>query len=171
MHMASLRERARSKYWSIDIRHHVRRRQLATPFVRGVHDRRANRLLLDVNDRLHDGTFNWAWIEMELRGQTSDVQLRVYLDTGCSIPRWCAACGEDKGGEMNEWIPVSERLPEVYTDVLVLFAGHTVYDISWRNGRGWHDGHTPDLWMPLPEPPSNEVLTAYGNPTKSNEIG
>lgn len=61
---------------------------------------------------------------------------------------------------VNEWIPVSERLPENSGCVLISIAGDIefgAYDRQnsdwaiWRDGY-WDEGKRADAWMPLPEP-------------------
>lgn len=67
------------------------------------------------------------------------------------------------GVTMQQWIPVSERLPEIYTHVLVHIPWEkpfTAVHEGWRCPHGdWYaDGFTRTPrevthWMPLPEPP------------------
>ena len=63
---------------------------------------------------------------------------------------------------MNEWIPVTERLPKKDVPVFVYLFGDSPY-IAWINCEGeWeteqftidHD-YLPKAWMPLPEPPKD----------------
>lgn len=60
-----------------------------------------------------------------------------------------------------QWIPVTERLPEFDTEVLVYAYNHNIW--VWEyHGNAWEaeDGfyHEVDVvthWMPLPEPPKD----------------
>lgn len=64
---------------------------------------------------------------------------------------------------MSDWIPVSERLPKVRTDVLLQFkdnmcVGFFSYgDWNINSGGGYYTGvmqseEQPVAWMPLPDP-------------------
>ena len=64
-----------------------------------------------------------------------------------------------------EWIPVSERLPKVRTDVLMMFEknmavgfySHGCWNVNTGNGLYtgvFTDEDKPIAWMPLPEPPA-----------------
>lgn len=67
-----------------------------------------------------------------------------------------------------KWIPVSERLPEEETAVLIscedLYLHRLNPCIGWRNGQYWNtftaNGYKqilyPTAWMPLPEPYKTE---------------
>ena len=83
------------------------------------------------------------------------VEYQEYVDM-------CDSC--DKIEEMLEstrWIPVSERLPEEASDVIAVTANHLVlfaaylpeYSLWWSNSMPIEVTH----WMPLPEPPEQEV--------------
>ena len=58
------------------------------------------------------------------------------------------------------WIPVTERLPEPYTWVLVCAENHKVAFDAFYDGVRWQDAVLNGLivthWMPLPEPPKEE---------------
>lgn len=59
------------------------------------------------------------------------------------------------------WIPVTERLPETYTWVLVYAEKHEVAFDAYYDGSQWKDALLNGLvvthWMPLPEPPKEEI--------------
>ena len=66
------------------------------------------------------------------------------------------------GVVVREWIPVTERLPEVGRRVLVTDGKHVSFGYDLRGGEGnlWcaqfpcNDGEVTH-WMPLPEPPAD----------------
>ena len=71
----------------------------------------------------------------------------------------------DNGVTVQEWIPVKDRLPKDWTDVLVLsrfgFLETAVYTGTpgkWRIG--WNgdmlEADSITHWMPLPQPPKGE---------------
>jgi len=60
----------------------------------------------------------------------------------------------------QRWIPVSERLPEEYEEVLVIFTGFNFDGGLWKKMRvcsieDWEYIGNPTHWMPLPEPPED----------------
>lgn len=64
-----------------------------------------------------------------------------------------------------EWIPVTERLPDHYTDVIVFSrqGDSTAVGLAYRMRNRWYCpydvyvGEYVTHWMPLPEPPKEEV--------------
>jgi hypothetical protein len=61
--------------------------------------------------------------------------------------------------KVPRWIPVSERLPEVLSMVLVWSQSNGLHLASLDSYRQWRDadenpGKKITHWMPLPEPPS-----------------
>ena len=62
--------------------------------------------------------------------------------------------------QAQRWIPVSERLPEEYEEVLVIFTGFNFDGGLWKKMRvcsieDWEYIGNPTHWMPLPEPPED----------------
>jgi hypothetical protein len=64
---------------------------------------------------------------------------------------------------VNQWIPVSDSLPQRNEFVLLRFANGTC-DVGKWDGKGWgwvdpYGGEdsdlTPTYWMSLPDPPKN----------------
>lgn len=56
---------------------------------------------------------------------------------------------------MGEWIPCSDRMPEVRVEVLV-WDGTGIYQATLRYHGGWASAYgplQPTHWQPLPEPP------------------
>ena len=91
-----------------------------------------------------------AWAFAELRAR-----LKAYEDTGLTPEQVVA----------QKWIPVTERLPEEWTDVLVWSkCGFCVVAVSLGSHGKWReswtnmmiDDNTITHWMPLPEAPKEE---------------
>lgn len=63
----------------------------------------------------------------------------------------------------RRWIPVEERLPEKNDDVLIygkrIGRSGTEYRETWLTSISEleYQGYTPIAWMPLPEPPKEDV--------------
>ena len=57
-------------------------------------------------------------------------------------------------GKISHWIPVAERLPDVWKHVITFDEDDGVR-VNWRSGDNvsWYMGYHVTHWMPLPEPP------------------
>jgi hypothetical protein len=60
-------------------------------------------------------------------------------------------CVTQRGDEMSEWIPVSERLPPEETRVLA-YDGTSVFESEYMHGR-WEWLADVTHWLPMPNPP------------------
>ena len=99
-------------------------------------------------------------LDMQVYKGTSCIGTRTYLTKEEII----YAIDELPSAEPEpEWIPVSERLPKVRTDVLMMFEknmavgfySHGCWNVNTGNGLYtgvFTDEDKPIAWMPLPEP-------------------
>ena len=69
-----------------------------------------------------------------------------------------ADCLINNGVTVQEWIPVTERLPKPFENVIVFRDGKI--SIDYNEGNGWFaydfNGKRVTHWMPLPKPPKGE---------------
>jgi hypothetical protein len=117
---------------------------------------------------LFEGSLRYAG---DVCGETGDC-------SKCQYDKYGSNCGYAiradyliaNGVTIAKWIPVTERLPEEWTNVLVYSGGN--YDVlMYRPNRRetlcfmyqdecgyWKEKHSPSVthWMPLPEPPKGE---------------
>ena len=83
----------------------------------------------------------------------------IISDAADSIEELSAVVRAQKAvlDKFPRWIPVTERLPEPYTWVLVFAGEHEVAVAAFYDGAQWKDAILNGLivthWMPLPEPP------------------
>ena len=69
--------------------------------------------------------------------------------------------GYEKGKQdAVKWIPVTERLPEPWADVLAFYEDKTISMDAMSDGGKWYSDYVSTNkvthWMPLPQPPKGE---------------
>ena len=64
----------------------------------------------------------------------------------------------DNGVTVQEWIPVTERLPEDSDNVLVCHKNGLVTTNAWLGANWWFKNERNPIthWMPMPQPPKGE---------------
>ena len=62
------------------------------------------------------------------------------------------------GVTMQEWVPVTEKLPKDSATVLVCHKNGLVTTNAWLGAHWWFENERNPInhWMPLPEPPKGE---------------
>ena len=62
------------------------------------------------------------------------------------------------GVTVQEWVPVTEKLPEDSATVLVCHKNGLVTTNAWLGAHWWFENERNPInhWMPLPEPPKGE---------------
>lgn len=62
------------------------------------------------------------------------------------------------GVTVQEWIPVTERLPKAAATVLVCHKNGYVTTSAWLGAHWWFKNESNPIthWMPLPQPPKGE---------------
>lgn len=108
---------------------------------------------------------------------TLQVQCRAEIELDAAVveedpPAWADGCDWTLYGSKkeesyrnrikagNDWIPVTERLPEQNTRVIGFMAWKGITAIEYQHGKWYSIDHLQSLpdeavthWMPLPEPP------------------
>ena len=122
------------------------------------------KLSIDITDEMYQAVKNGTWYGNEL--WYNALKNGIPQETVTEFADRCRECGARYGRLLNQkWIPVSERLPEKSTWVLVTCKnpdGYIFLDIKLINRYTelW-DGDedfigTVLAWMPLPEPYKKE---------------
>ena len=94
--------------------------------------------------------------------------------SGCkATSRICAELAGNSPVTPDGWIPVSERMPDQYVEVIVCTDAGSRYIAAINRQMSWDDGDFSDdiqdvtHWMPLPAPPQQEVTSARVHPARN----
>ena len=95
--------------------------------------------------------------EMDVREKLVEL-LDIIIQPGQKTLGDIADCLINNGVTVQEWIPVTERLPKPCENVIVFRDGKI--SIDYNEGNGWFaydfNGKRVTHWMPLPKPPKGE---------------
>ena len=79
---------------------------------------------------------------------------------GCQASKLLVAAAKyiANGVTIQQWIPVSERLPDDSANVLVCHKNGLVTTNAWLDAHWWFKNEKNPIthWMPLPQPPKGE---------------